>query len=127
MAEGAAPERDTDAGAADKAAAERTCALTRQPLTPEDGLRFVAGPDANGDYGTTDEWRHFNALYFPYVLGLKPYRRQLNVAEVDTAVLPIIEWFRSQVPERTLYNWQTKAAQLVAQDLRERSRQLLVD
>ena len=45
MAEGAAPERDTDAGAADKAAAERTCALTRQPLTPDDGLRFVAGPD----------------------------------------------------------------------------------
>ncbi len=41
----AAPERDTDAGPADKAAAERTCALTRQPLTPEDGVRFVAGPD----------------------------------------------------------------------------------
>ncbi len=41
----AAPERDTDAGPADKAAAERTCALTRQPLTPEDGLRFVAAPD----------------------------------------------------------------------------------
>ncbi len=40
-----ARERDTDAGAADKADAERTCALTREPLTPEDGLRFVAGPD----------------------------------------------------------------------------------
>jgi len=37
--------RDTNAGAADKAAAERTCALTREPLTPEEGLRFVAGPD----------------------------------------------------------------------------------
>jgi len=41
----AAPERDVDAGPADKAAAERTCALTREPLTPEDGLRFVAAPD----------------------------------------------------------------------------------
>ncbi len=41
----AAPERDMDAGPADKAAAERTCALTRQPLTPDDGLRFVAAPD----------------------------------------------------------------------------------
>ena len=40
-----ADERDTDAGAADKAAAERTCALTRNPLTPDSGLRFVAGPD----------------------------------------------------------------------------------
>jgi len=40
-----ARERDTDAGAADKADAERTCALTREPLTPETGLRFVAGPD----------------------------------------------------------------------------------
>jgi predicted RNA-binding protein YlxR (DUF448 family) len=40
-----AQERDTDAGAADKADAERTCALTRQRLTPDDGLRFVAGPD----------------------------------------------------------------------------------
>lgn len=40
-----ARERDTDAGAADRADAERTCALTREPLTPEEGLRFVAGPD----------------------------------------------------------------------------------
>jgi predicted RNA-binding protein YlxR (DUF448 family) len=45
MGADAAPEHDMDAGPADKAAAERTCALTRQPLTPEDGLRFVAGPD----------------------------------------------------------------------------------
>jgi hypothetical protein len=45
MAPAAAREREMDAGAADKAAAERTCALTRQPLTPEDGLRFVVGPD----------------------------------------------------------------------------------
>lgn len=42
-----APERGTDAGAADTAAAERTCALTRNPLTPDDGLRFVVGPDGS--------------------------------------------------------------------------------
>jgi hypothetical protein len=42
-----APEHDMDAGPADKAAAERTCALTREPLTPETGLRFVAGPDGS--------------------------------------------------------------------------------
>lgn len=40
-----ARERDTEAGAADKADVERTCALTRRALTPEDGLRFVASPD----------------------------------------------------------------------------------
>ena len=40
-----ARERGSDAGTADAAAAERTCALTRRPLTPDDGLRFVAGPD----------------------------------------------------------------------------------
>ena len=34
---------------------------------------------------------------------------------------PIADWiFRAAVPERTLYNWQTTAARLVAQDLRER-------
>ena len=43
----AAPERDMDAGPADKAAAERTCALTRQPLTPDEGLRFVVAPDGS--------------------------------------------------------------------------------
>jgi hypothetical protein len=73
---------------------------------------------------TTDEWRHYNALYVPYVLGLKPYRQRLNWEEVDTAVQPILDWFRTQVPERTLYNWQNKAAELVAQDLRDRSRRL---
>ncbi|MCB8944219.1 MAG: hypothetical protein H6658_10735 [Ardenticatenaceae bacterium] len=80
----------------------------------------------NGEaIGTTDEWRHYNALYVPYVLGLKPHRRQFNREEVvDTAVQPILNWFRTQVPERTLYNWQNKAAELVAQDLRERSRRV---
>jgi hypothetical protein len=30
-----------------------------------------------------------------------------------------LEWFRQEVPERTLYNWQNKAAELIAQSLRE--------
>ena len=72
---------------------------------------------------TTEEWRYYNALYVPYVLGLKPHRRRFNIEEVgDTAVQPVLDWFRTQVPERTLYNWQNKAAALVAQDLREQSR-----
>lgn len=40
-----ARERDAQGHAANGASAERTCALTREALTPEDGLRFVVGPD----------------------------------------------------------------------------------
>jgi len=32
-----------------------------------------------------------------------------------------LAWFRRYVPERTLYNWQTAGAQLVARDVRARS------
>jgi oxygen-independent coproporphyrinogen-3 oxidase len=39
----------------------------------------------------------------------------------DPAARAALEWFRTAVPERTLYNWQTAAARLVARDLRERS------
>jgi hypothetical protein len=76
-------------------------------------------PRDEGDFGTTDAWRHFNALYFPYVVGLRPYsRRSLH----DDEYQDVLDWFRGHVPERTLYNWQTAAARLVARDLRERSR-----
>lgn len=72
------------------------------------------------DFGTSDEWRHYNALYFPYVVGLKPYRLRVFADDLDGAYRDALTWFRSQVPERTLYNWQNAAAMLIAQDLRER-------
>ncbi|MCB8979644.1 MAG: hypothetical protein H6657_19720 [Ardenticatenaceae bacterium] len=78
-------------------------------------------PRDEGDFGTTDAWRHYNALYFPYVVGLRPYSRR---AFHDEEYQDILAWFQSQVPERTLYNWQTAASRLVARDLRERSRRL---
>ena len=74
-------------------------------------------PRDQGPFGTTDAWRHYNALYFPYVVGLRPYSRR---TPHDAQYVEIVDWFRSQVPERTLYNWQTAAARLVARDLRER-------
>ncbi|MEM7112056.1 MAG: hypothetical protein AAF614_06460 [Chloroflexota bacterium] len=78
-------------------------------------------PPAQETMGVTDEWRYYNALYYPYVRGLKPYSRRLILAEEETAVRPILDWFRTQVPQRTLYNWQNAAAKLIARDLRERS------
>ncbi|HEX6384263.1 MAG TPA: hypothetical protein VF177_06305 [Anaerolineae bacterium] len=82
-------------------------------------------PRNKGDFGTTDEWRYYNALYFPYVVGLKPYSRYATSNhEVDDTAQLALDWFRSQVPQRTLHNWQNAAAQLIAQDLRERSRNI---
>ena len=78
-------------------------------------------PENQTGYGTTDPWRHYNALYVPYVLGLKPYSRRVQHTEIDGATQKVLEWFRTQVPQRTLYNWQSEAARLVARDLHEQS------
>ena len=72
-------------------------------------------------FGTTDAWRHYNALYFPYVKGIRPYRRRVDTEHLDTPSRQALDWFRTEVPLRTLYNWQTAAARLIARDLRERS------
>jgi hypothetical protein len=77
-------------------------------------------PRGDDAFGTTDAWRYYNALYFPYVAGIKPYARGYRPdGELAPAEKEALAWFRAQVPERTLYNWQTAAAKLVAQDLRE--------
>lgn len=75
-------------------------------------------PRAAGDFGPGDEWRHYNALYFPYVAGLKPYRRRWQPVSLDPASAQALDWFRREVPERTLYHWQTAATRLIAHDLR---------
>lgn len=80
-----------------------------QRLKPMDG----------GDFGTSDEWRYYNALYFPYVVGLKPFSRRNIVDEVDAVTRDALNWFQAYVPERTLYNWQSAGAKLIAQDLRD--------
>jgi len=77
-------------------------------------------PRQNGEFGTAEAWRFYNALYFPYVAGLKPYSRRHNHNHLSPAEKEALDWFRTYVPERTLYNWQTAAAKLVAKDLRDR-------
>jgi hypothetical protein len=76
-------------------------------------------PRQSGEYGTTDEWRYYNALYYPYVLGIKPFSRDIPPSHADHG--EVLEWFRVQVPERTLHNWQNAAAALIAQELREQN------
>lgn len=78
-------------------------------------------PRGQGDFGTADAWRYYNALYFPYVVGLKPYSRRAMHDGLDPAAAEALAWFQSQVPERTLYNWQSAAARLIADNLRELS------
>ena len=80
-------------------------------------------PLDKGDFGTSDEWRYYNALYFPYVAGLRPYSRRITYQydDLETTGQQALDWFRIQVPERTLYNWQNAAAKLIAQDLKERA------
>jgi hypothetical protein len=81
-------------------------------------------PRTNDNYGITDEWRHYNVLYYPYVMGIKPFSRQLfsDSNGRDSELRTVLAWFQADVPQRTFYNWQNAAAKLVAQDLRERLR-----
>jgi hypothetical protein len=93
-------------------------AVELKALLAESILRLK--PRDKGDFGTSNEWRHYNALYFPYVVGLKPYSLRNPHDELDDNLQEIAHWFNTNVPERTLYNWQTAATKSVAQDLRER-------
>jgi hypothetical protein len=73
---------------------------------------------ADGDFGTSEEWRHYNALYFYYVVGVRPYSVRTKVTELDPVARRALAWFADQVPERTLHNWQAAAAKIVADELR---------
>jgi len=74
----------------------------------------------DGDFGTTDEWRHYNALYFPYVVGVRAYAQNATAAGLDPVARQAWQWFVTEVPQRSLHNWQNAAARLIAADLRGR-------
>jgi hypothetical protein len=80
-------------------------------------------PDEELGFSASDEWRYYNVLYFPYIMGIKPYSRRFYRDDLDTHVEEALDWFKTYVPERTLYNWQKTAAGLVAQHLREQIQQ----
>jgi hypothetical protein len=102
---------------------DRAAAL-KAVLTLQIARLKPAGVSDAMDFGTTDAWRHYNALHFPYVVGLKPYSARAaanghgTLAPADRAALA---WFQSAVPERTLHNWQTTAARVIAQELQRSS------
>lgn len=73
---------------------------------------------ADGEFGTSEEWRHYNALYFYYVVGVRPYSVRTKVTELDPVARRALAWFADHVPERTLHNWQAAAAKIVAAELR---------
>ncbi len=77
-------------------------------------------PRDGGDFGTTEQWRYYNALYFPYVVGVRAYAQNATASGLDPTARQAWQWFVTEVPQRSLHNWQTAAARLIAADLRAR-------
>lgn len=96
-----------------------------QPLERANELRAllaerIAGlkPRDGSDFGTTEQWRHYNSLYFPYVVGVRAYAQNATAAGLDPLARQAWQWFVTEVPQRSLHNWQNAAARVIATDLR---------
>jgi hypothetical protein len=77
-------------------------------------------PRDGGEFGTTEEWRYYNSLYFPYVVGVRAYAQNATASGLDPTARQAWQWFVTEVPQRSLHNWQNAAARLIAADLRGR-------
>jgi hypothetical protein len=77
-------------------------------------------PRDGADFGTTEEWRYYNCLHFPYVVGVRAYAQNATAAGLDPTARQAWQWFVTEVPQRSLHNWQNAAARLIAADLRAR-------
>jgi hypothetical protein len=93
-----------------------------QPLARAHELRnvlheAVTGLRPTGPFGTGEEWRHYNAIYFCCLLGLRPYSRRLRTDGLDREARRTIEWIRQYVPRHLLRRWQSEGAAQVARDL----------
>ncbi|OBH08225.1 MULTISPECIES: hypothetical protein [unclassified Mycobacterium] len=82
-----------------------------------DGIARLKPRNA-GDFGTTEEWRYYNSLYFPYVVGVRAYAQNATAAGLDPTARQAWQWLVTEVPQRSLHNWQNAAARLIAADLR---------
>jgi len=91
-------------------------------------------PPGNTSYGTTDAWRFYNSLYFPYVREISKKqahiearrmaeeRRRNNIREADE-IEKVLEWL-DEVDEDTFYKWQRRASNTIASILREEEQRL---
>jgi hypothetical protein len=96
-----------------------------QPLERANELRAVLAehierlkPRDAGDFGTTEPWRYYNSLYFPYVVGVRAYAQNATAAGLDPVARQAWQWLVTEVPQRSLHNWQNAAARLIAVELR---------
>ena len=96
-----------------------------QPLERANELRALLAdriaalkPRDGGDFGTTEQWRHYNSLFFPYVVGVRAYAQNATAAGLDPVARQAWHWFVAEVPQRSLHNWQNAAARVIAADLR---------
>ena len=78
-------------------------------------------PRDGDEFGTTEQWRYYNSLYFPYVMGVRAYAQNATAAGLDPVSRQAWQWFVTEVPQRSLHNWQNAAARLIAADLRSRT------
>jgi hypothetical protein len=98
-----------------------------QPIERANELKAVLAdgiarlkPRDGGDFGTSEEWRYYNSLYFPYVVGVRAYAQNATASGLDPTARQAWHWFVTEVPQRSLHNWQNAAARLIAADLRGR-------
>jgi hypothetical protein len=96
-----------------------------QPLERANELRALLAdriaalkPRDGADFGVTEQWRHYNSLYFPYVVGVRAYAQNATAAGLDPVARQAWQWFVTEVPQRSLHNWQNAAARVIAADLR---------
>ncbi len=101
---------------------------TDQPLERANELKGLLAdhiarlkPRDGGEFGTTEQWRYYNSLYFPYVVGVRAYAQNATAAGLDPVARQAWQWFVTEVPQRSLHNWQNAAARLIAADLRSQS------
>ncbi|MGH3583854.1 MAG: hypothetical protein ACRDUB_19860, partial [Mycobacterium sp.] len=96
-----------------------------QPLERANELRALLAdriaalkPRDGAGFGVTEQWRHYNSLYFPYVVGVRAYAQNATAAGLDPVARQAWQWFVTEVPQRSLHNWQNAAARVIAADLR---------
>ncbi|HUQ00737.1 MAG TPA: hypothetical protein VM093_09790 [Aeromicrobium sp.] len=96
-----------------------------QPLERANELRALLAehierlkPRDAGEFGTTEPWRYYNSLQFPYVVGVRAYAQNSTAAGLDPVARQAWQWLVTEVPQRSLHNWQNAAARLIAVELR---------